>query len=406
MLTVSASDRNGHCRMVLTMPERIRTICGLLAILILDHRSETTNFSISAFGSWQSSSLSTPLYGRRLHWRYPNNFYCSAATAATASSSSAENPSAECGSVWNGSKKQKTTSTMTNGGNLDNMDKSDPDPDRNGSRRWMGSYKRGRRRLSDIPQKQKTKFQVKVNGRCLTLYKQRMESIQHVLTKAVIYKLFIDEVQEDKGNQSNEEERVESNDSSKNTNSDDYNNNGNNNRFSDIRFEIEFPIGDPNYLPDVVGFQPIIPPASSTGSCEPGIPQQQQQHSDNVIFWGESGRMKPHKALDLMLRYDRARIIHCRWGIGIDTFADPFVEYLQEMVDTGIVDYPIKSWWNGRFSFATLPTNDLWRFVDEESNTVMVTKSDLEWRELDVDLIVSPSPTKMENVIADDRTYQ
>lgn len=110
--------------------------------------------------------------------------------------------------------------------------------------------------------------------------------------------------------------------------------------------------------------------------------------SSVVVSWGESGRMKPHKALDLMRRYNHARIIHCRWGMDLDTFAVPFVEYLQEQVDEYNLEHPIR--FHGRFSFATLP-RDVWRFIDEATGTILLTKEDVEWRELDVNSIVGPT---------------
>jgi hypothetical protein len=167
-------------------------------------------------------------------------------------------------------------------------------------------------------------------GSCYTktLEKKRMESLQHVLTKAVIWKLFMNEYD---------------------------------------CMEIEYDIGDPNnYLPDVVGWK---------------------KGHDTPLFWGESGRMKPHKALDLMQRYPYAHIVHCRWGMAsIDAFAEPLLTYMSTEVREGRLDPP-SAWWNGQFTFALLPL-DLWKFFDNETGEILVAKEDLEWRDLDVSAIV------------------
>jgi hypothetical protein len=223
------------------------------------------------------------------------------------------------------------------------------------SRRWNGNYKTPIRRLAEVPTSKKLKFNVTAYGQTKQLSKQRQESIEHVLTKAIIWKIFMDESQDDDDDDDEQNPMV----------------------VSMIKFEIEMDIGDPHYTPDVVGIMPK--------------PQQDDEDDNDgegdVLFWGESGRMKPHKAVDLMRRYSNARIIHCRWGIDLDTFVTPFMDYFVERIENGEIEQKLSSWWNGQFSFATLPA-DVWRYIDEDTNnTITVTKSDLSWRELDMDLI-------------------
>jgi hypothetical protein len=192
------------------------------------------------------------------------------------------------------------------------------------ARRWTGKYKHASKKLSDVPKSKKLKLNLTANGVTKTLEKKRMETLQHVLTKAMIWKLFMDE-------------------------------------YPDL--EIELDIGDPDYLPDVVG-------TSTTTS----------NHTE-ISFWGESGRMKVHKALDLMRRYPNAHIVHCRWGIDVESFMGPFTEYLEtELQDEDT------SWWKGKFSFASLPL-EVWEFIDESTGTILIERSDLEWRELDLSLL-------------------
>jgi hypothetical protein len=128
--------------------------------------------------------------------------------------------------------------------------------------------------------------------------------------------------------------------------------------------EIELDIGDPDYLPDVVG-------TTTTTS----------NHTE-ITFWGESGRMKVHKALDLMRRYPSAHIVHCRWGIDVESYMGPFIEYLE----TELYGEET-SWWKGKFSFASLPL-EVWEFIDEDTMTILIERSDLEFQELDLSQLV------------------
>ena len=202
-------------------------------------------------------------------------------------------------------------------------------PNRQFSARWNGGYKHASSKLCDVPKKKKLQLKLSAGGVTKVLLKKRMETLQHVLTKAVLWKLFTN----------------------------DYPN-----------IEIEHDIGDPNYLPDVISLS--------------------NDEAKRPLFWGESGRMKVHKAVDLMQRYPDTHIVHCRWGIDIETFSRPLIDYLQEQYDADMLDLSGRK---GKFTFCSLPL-DVWRFVDEESGEIIVTTNDLEWKELDF-----PSKKSIEN---------
>ena len=197
--------------------------------------------------------------------------------------------------------------------------------ERRQARRWNGNYKHASKRLADVPKSKKLMIKLTANGVTKTLEKKRMETLQHVLTKAMIWKLFMDEYP---------------------------------------NLEIEMDIGDPDYLPDVVGTRTT--PSNET----------------EILFWGESGRMKVHKALDLMRRYPNAHIVHCRWSISIDSFMAPFVEYLETELK-----HEDTSWWKGKFSFASLPL-EVWEFIDEDTGNILIERDDLEWKQLDLSQLV------------------
>jgi hypothetical protein len=193
-------------------------------------------------------------------------------------------------------------------------------PPHQSAQRWNGNYKHVSRKLADVKKSKKLIIDLTANGVTKTLEKKRMESLQHVLTKAVIWKIFM-------------------------------------NDYPDM--DIEKDIGDPDYLPDVISM-------SMDG---------------DPLFWGESGRMKVHKALGLMQRYPRAHIVHCRWGVDIDTFSEPFLDFLAKELEDGRIDDP-SSWWHGKFEFASLPL-DVWKYIDEETGTILVVKEDIKWKVLD-----------------------
>ena len=158
------------------------------------------------------------------------------------------------------------------------------------STRWFGNYKPPISQLKDIPKAKKHTLHLTVVTNTTTttttttgekserssetkvLEKKKYESLQHVLVKAILWKLYNDD-------------------------------------YPDI--EIEQDIGDPNYLPDVVSRQ-----------------------DDKVLFWGESGRMSLEKAVCLSERYPETHIVWMRWGISIQDFSNQVAPALKS-VDRG-----------------------------------------------------------------------
>lgn len=186
------------------------------------------------------------------------------------------------------------------------------------SRRWNGNYKTAIKKLAEIPKKKKMKLDLVANGVTKTVEKKRQESLQHVLTKAIIWKLFMDEYP---------------------------------------NLQIEYDIGDPDYLPDVVHVS---------------------DEGHKPAFWGESGRMKVHKAVDLMQRYPETHIVHCRWGMNVGAISQPLEDHLLQKFESGELDLSGRK---GKFSFCSLPL-DVWRYIDDQSGVIFVEKKDLEWKEL------------------------
>lgn len=199
------------------------------------------------------------------------------------------------------------------------------------ARRWNGNYKHKSTNLSDVPKAKKLQLELSVqhaDGTIATkmLQKKRQETLQHVLTKAMLWKLYCDEYPS---------------------------------------IEIEHDIGDPDYLPDVISLD-----------ADSGSP----------LFWGESGRMKVHKAMDLMQRYPQTHIVHCRWDMTCDEIASPLQEHLQELLDSDALgDLPRRP---GRFTFCSIPL-DVWRFIDEDSGRIHLRRDELDWKELEFPTIKS-----------------
>jgi hypothetical protein len=52
----------------------------------------------------------------------------------------------------------------------------------------------------------------------------------------------------------------------------------------------------------------------------------------------------------------------------------------------------------GRFTFCALPL-DVWRFIDEETGCIHVTKKDLQWKELDFSSLLLVVPTNTTTVL-------
>lgn len=192
------------------------------------------------------------------------------------------------------------------------------------ARRWNGNYKHASTKMCDVPKAKKLQLHLSVQQAdritvTKTVEKKRQETLQHVLTKAMLWKLYCNEYP---------------------------------------GIEIELDIGDPNYLPDVISLDV----------------------DGNPLFWGESGRMKVHKAIDLMQRYPNTHIVHCRWDMDVDAIAGPLQEHLQHLLDTDCLDdLPRRG---GRFTFCSLPL-DVWRFVDEETGIIHIAHGDLDWKELE-----------------------
>ena len=194
--------------------------------------------------------------------------------------------------------------------------------DRTTSRRWNGNYKSPTTRLSQIPKAKKMQLELKANGVTKVLQKNRMESIQHVLTKAVLWKVFMDEYP---------------------------------------HLQIELDVGDPDYLPDVVQLDD-----------SEGMP----------IFWGEAGRVKPHKAIELLQRYPDTHIVHCRWGMEIEQFQTPVLEAIEEMQEEAGSNFTLPAR-SRPFQFCSIPF-EVWKFVDEDTMSLDVTKDDLKWETLSI----------------------
>jgi len=189
--------------------------------------------------------------------------------------------------------------------------------------RWYGNYKHTSELLGDTPKAKKRTIELHIidkvgNRKNVTVHKKRKEQVQHVLTMAILWKIFLD----------------------------DYPN-----------LQIEVDINDPQYLPDVIGLD-----SSNT----------------TPIFWGESGRMKVHKAVDLMQRYPEAHIVHCRWGMPTYNISAPLLNFLQEEYNKGRLDLSHRP---GRFTLASLRQN-VWELIDQTTGEIMATQEDLVWEEL------------------------
>ena len=176
-------------------------------------------------------------------------------------------------------------------------------------KRWYGNFKTKITDLSKIPKAKILNLTVKDGpDASIKIRKNRGEMLQHVLVMAVLWKLF---------------------------------------RKTYPNMEIEVDVGDRLYTPDVVA----------------------RNDRGEIIFWGESGRMKPKKAADLARRYPKAHIVHCRHGMDIDDFSKD--------IYNAIRNEPRE----GRFTFASIPF-DVWRFFDDDLN-VNVTMDDLVWKEVE-----------------------
>jgi hypothetical protein len=134
--------------------------------------------------------------------------------------------------------------------------------------RWRGNYKLPIQKLSDISKAKKHTLILSKDGDKLVLHKKRYESLQHVLTKAVLWSLYKDQYP---------------------------------------NVTIESDVGDADYLPD----------ASSMSVA--GSP----------LFWGESGRMSVQKAKTLAERYPETHIVHIRWGLSLHSYVNNYIKAIQ-----------------------------------------------------------------------------
>ena len=208
------------------------------------------------------------------------------------------------------------------------------------SKRWNGNYKHASKKLCDVPKRKKLKLELTApNGEIKTVVKTKEETLQHSLVKAMIWVLFMDEYP---------------------------------------NIEIEYDIGDPNYLPDVVS----LPLGADDDDDD------SNQMKSEPFFWGESGRMKVHKAVDIMQRYPHTHFVQIRWGMSLDTFVTPVEEYLQQQFDVGKLD--LRDTRTAPYTFGCLPY-DVWKYIDEETMTINITKDDVQWKELEFPSQISDS---------------
>ncbi len=207
--------------------------------------------------------------------------------------------------------------------------------------RWVGNFKKPIQRLSDIGKAKKHTIRVTVQNETKVLLKKKYESIQHVLVKAVLWKLFYEDYEQ---------------------------------------IHIEKDIGDANYLPDVVALDLGIMDnhdSSVEQYDSDGAVRIQQQQQLSPLFWGESGRMTLEKARELCQRYPTTHIVWMRWGIPMEDFARLAAPALA----------PVTANRQGRFTLAALPNKNVWELfeynpINEECN-VLIGNEDVEWFEMD-----------------------
>lgn len=186
--------------------------------------------------------------------------------------------------------------------------------------RWVGNFKPPIRTVASIPKAKKHTLYLTVDGETKVLQKKKYESVQHVLVKALLWKLFSTEYP---------------------------------------NIEIEKDIGDPSYLPDVISLANV----KDDEGCKP-------------LFWGESGRMSLEKALDLSQRYPDMHIVWMRWGISLTDFVAQVAPALSSSSSSSS---PASR--SGRFTLAAIPRKEIWEFVDDDGN-VIISKEDVEWFEV------------------------
>ena len=222
--------------------------------------------------------------------------------------------------------------------------------------RWRGNFKPSIQTLSDISKAKKHEITVTVQNVTKVLYKKKYESLQHVLVKAILWKLYCHD-------------------------------------YSNIQIELD--IGDPSYLPDVVAFDKRCSSSTLDGFYDAtnataivsSFQQQQQQKSPpQPLFWGESGRMTLQKARELCVRYPTTHIVWMRWGISIQDFVQQAAPALQPVAN--MQNRP-----HGRFTLAAISNRNVWEyFGDHDGGTttstsghgvvVTIDKENVEWYEM------------------------
>lgn len=155
------------------------------------------------------------------------------------------------------------------------------------------------------------------SGSTVTLRKKPNESLEHVLVKGILWSVF--GLAEHGGG----------------------------------RAFVERDVGD-RRVPDVV-----VLPADGGGGVEDAAP----------LFWGESGRMSPDKAAELLERYPHTHIVHMRWGMG--EAGTRWIEEIEERIG------PTLARRTAPFEIG-LVREDPRNFFDEEGN-VRARREDFDW---------------------------
>jgi len=203
--------------------------------------------------------------------------------------------------------------------------------DEDASPRWYGNWKPSISKLSDIPKSKKHSVTLidPNDGETKVYLKKNKESLQHVLTKAIIWKLFKEEYGVGK---------------------------------DDTTVEVELNISDKDYLPDVVIFKKDDVEYSTRRDTAVF------KEDKKPIFWGESGRMKIHKAVALAERYPDTDICQIRWGMELDQFVPDTLKAVKRVKNR-----------TGKFSFGSIPKMEVWEYFNEEDGTIRMTKDMITW---------------------------
>jgi len=141
-------------------------------------------------------------------------------------------------------------------------------------KRWRGSTRPPRDSVLQVRKTRTQKFTVRVGDTEKELLKKRGETLEHVLTKALIWALYDD-------------------------------------AYPSI--DIERDIGDETLkVPDCIAFD----------------------QQDAPVFWGESGRMSAAKAVDIATRYPGTHFVNVRWNVDLDTYSEPLLKALRAEAPT------------------------------------------------------------------------